>query len=137
MIFNETTHTQARIDIQRLDRIVTLDQQHLRVLKGLEKPGDLVSFLCDLIQTFTRESPHSVRALYEALLAHNFSAAKHAAHQLKGLASNMGAIKLAELSEAIEIEMDEGRLPDPLETRTVIERYRSEAIDLLVRDWKA
>ncbi|RZA12759.1 MAG: Hpt domain-containing protein [Proteobacteria bacterium] len=114
-----------------------LDNEHLRVLKSLEKPGDLVSFLSDLILTFTRESPHSVRALHEALLAHNSSAAKHAAHQLKGLASNMGAIKLAALSEAIEIEIEEGRQPDSLDTKTVLERYRSEAIDLLVRDWKA
>ncbi|MES2744950.1 MAG: Hpt domain-containing protein [Bdellovibrionota bacterium] len=117
--------------------MVPLDHEHLRVLKGLEKPGDLVSFLSDLIQTFTRESPLSVRALHDALQAHNSSAAKYAAHQLKGLASNMGAIKLAELSEAIEIEIEDGRLPDPLNTKTVLERYRSEAIDLLVRDWKA
>jgi HPt (histidine-containing phosphotransfer) domain-containing protein len=137
VISNEPTHTHGKIDFSRFDRMATLDQGHLRILKGLEKPGDLVSFLSDLIHTFARESPNAVRVLHEALKSGNASAAKHAAHQLKGLASNMGAVKLAGLAEAIEIEIQDGRLPDALEAKTVLERYRLEALDILIRDWKA
>ncbi len=117
------------------DSLEALDIDLLQTLKGLEKPTDTVPFLKDLVDTFIRESPEVLNRLVSALAVKDASVALHAAHQLKGLSGNLGLMRLAALSELIEDEVEERRLPDSTEAKTLLECYRKEAIESLERDW--
>ncbi len=129
-------HRVTHIPLTELESMDILDRETLAVLKSLERPQDPVSFLGDLIDTFIEETPEVLEALAHALENSNVKAAHYHAHQLKGLASNIGIIRLSALAESIEISLEENKLPDVAVVRPLLELYRRQAIEDLLNDWK-
>lgn len=134
MTRKETTHSSP--DLSSFETIPVLNGETLAVLKSLEKPGDKISFLDDLIDTFIRETPGVLKLVLDAARARNLIALKHNAHQLKGLAGNIGVEKLAAFAEWLEIEAENGSIPEAEELKAVLDSFRAQAIESLKSEWK-
>lgn len=123
-------------DFSHIEQIAVLDDEILTVLRSLERPGDSISFLNDLIDTFIRETPGTIRTLMEAVRRQNLRASLHAAHQLKGLSGNIGVTRLAGLAEWVELELEKSRFPDPQLLQAKFEDLLQDAIVKLTQSWK-
>jgi HPt (histidine-containing phosphotransfer) domain-containing protein len=58
--------------------------------------------LRSLLESIPGEGAHCVRAIQDAIAANDLDAAKRAAHKLKGMASNLGAARIAEAARRVE-----------------------------------
>jgi HPt (histidine-containing phosphotransfer) domain-containing protein len=61
------------------------------------------SLLIRMIDLFLENGPRRVSAALEAAANHDVRGVEHAAHSLKSSAANLGATKLRQLSEQLEI----------------------------------
>jgi HPt (histidine-containing phosphotransfer) domain-containing protein len=86
------------------DAIDPLMFNGLQELAGDEAPD----FLDSLVRHFLKDVPDSIDRMKEALRGHRLPDLAHLAHRLKGSASNLGALRLAELCGKLHAEAEEG-----------------------------
>jgi chemotaxis protein histidine kinase CheA len=58
--------------------------------------------LRSLLENIPGEGGHCLRAIQDAIAANDLETAKRAAHKLKGMASNLGAARIAEAARRVE-----------------------------------
>lgn len=95
-----------------------LDIQVLEELRQYsDKDHDLVQ---ELIQIFLADSPMQLLSLQDALRDENWTEVERRSHRLKGSAGSIGAVRLRELCEEIELHARQRDLAAPGETATRI-----------------
>jgi HPt (histidine-containing phosphotransfer) domain-containing protein len=89
----------------------TLDTSVLEELRQYsEKEEDLAS---ELIALFLEDSPKQLMALQQALRAADFGEVEKRSHRLKGSAGSIGAVRLREICESLELNARAGIGPIP------------------------
>ncbi|MBC7531660.1 MAG: Hpt domain-containing protein [Oligoflexus sp.] len=126
-----------RDDVFRKARdVAVLDGDILSVLRSLERPGDSVSFLDDVIDSFVEETPGILDSLVEAIRLNGLASILHYSHQLKGFSGNIGVSRLSSLCEAIEDHASALEEYDSDEICILLTQAYTNAIQELENDWK-
>ena len=84
----------------------TLDLQ-----KGIRRVGGDLDTFKELLQDFARDLPHRMQILEQYLRERNLEALYRGAHNLVGVASNLGALELAESASKLDKPSNEGYTP--------------------------
>jgi HPt (histidine-containing phosphotransfer) domain-containing protein len=106
-----------------------LDQQVLDELRQYsDDEQDLVQ---ELVTLFLRETPMQLLALQQALNEANSEEVQRRSHRLKGSAGAIGASRLREMCEQIELYARNGTLPGPDETLASMNRELDAVSDEL------
>jgi HPt (histidine-containing phosphotransfer) domain-containing protein len=113
-----------------------LDVETLSVLRGLERPGDSVSFLNDVIDTYVEEAPEILSSLLKAIRANKLSSIVHFSHQLKGQSGNIGVTKLSAICDVLEENAESTKALGPEKICSLLTQAYNEAIQALQSDWK-
>lgn len=87
-----------------------LDMSVVDELLSFSDDGD-PELLLDLIQMFLDDGPEKVRAVHEGLQAGDFEKMERAAHSLKGSSGNLGARRLQNTCEKMQIATRNHDLP--------------------------
>ncbi len=118
----------------KANKVAVLDSEVLAVLKGLERPGDSVPFLDDLIDTFISEAPLVLASLESAIKGKDVVLVAKISHHLKGLSGNIGVNRLAALCVVLEEYADGMHNPDSI--CRVLNRACRDSIEELRKTWK-
>lgn len=116
------------MDIHEINRLPLIDNDQIEMLveAGEDAAAELIQELLDL---FTAESGPHLEALKVAVLTSDFDVASRVGHALAGSSANLGGLRLATLSKAIEHAADSQDLEttsrlagdiDPLFAETVL-----------------
>lgn len=116
--------------------VAILDAETLAALRELERPGDPVSFLDDVIDAFVTETPDIIESLIGAIGRDDRSSIVYLSHQLKGLSGNIGVTRLAAVCEVIEGHADGLWEHEADEVSKLLSQAYAEAIRELEEDWK-
>ena len=79
-----------------------LDMAVVEELLALSDDGD-PELLLDLIQLFLADGPAKIESALQGLVEHDFDKMERAAHALKGSSGNLGARRLQEICERIQL----------------------------------
>ena len=79
-----------------------LDQSVLDELLSFADDGD-PELLLDLINMFLDDGPSKVQAVQEGIAAGDFDKAERAAHSLKGSSGNLGAVRVQDVAESLQV----------------------------------
>lgn len=82
--------------------ISVIDEERQALLRGLG-PDDGWGILPLVVKIFLDESPAIMSGLRRAVETGNASGARESAHQLRGAAANLGAVRVAELCHRLEL----------------------------------
>jgi HPt (histidine-containing phosphotransfer) domain-containing protein len=88
-----------------------LDMSVVEELLSLSDDGD-PELLLDLIQMFLDDGPAKVQAVTEGLQAGDFDKMERAAHSLKGSSGNLGARRLQNVCEGLQLASRDKRLDE-------------------------
>lgn len=86
-----------------------VDWRRIESLEPFDVDGSMVA---GMIASFLADAPGRIRAIRAAHTAGDAAGLASAAHALRGAAANLGAPRLLELSQAIELLARDGRLKD-------------------------
>jgi HPt (histidine-containing phosphotransfer) domain-containing protein len=78
-----------------------IDLSQVAALREIQQPGQ-ADFLTELIDLFLNETDTHLKALREALVNNNGVESRRLAHLLRGSSANIGARRMAALSEEME-----------------------------------
>jgi CheY-like chemotaxis protein/HPt (histidine-containing phosphotransfer) domain-containing protein len=92
------------------------------VLAGLRELGD-AELLAELVELFVDDAPSRISALRDAFEKDDAEAVERIAHTLKGSCGNMGALRLAEICENLQVIGHSGDLSEASE---LIEQLEAE-----------
>ena len=92
----------------------------------LTRLGGDEQLLSDMIGFFVKDGPNLMADLRTAIEAHDSSAAKNAAHELKGLILGCGGVRAAQVAQRVEDAATAGDVDDA--TRLVVALTREVAI---------
>ena len=81
--------------------VVTVDLEVLSDLGGSNSPGE-ADFAVELIDIFLDQTPLLIKSIHENLASQDLSAAKHAAHGLRGSSNNLGILRMGAIAEDLE-----------------------------------
>jgi ligand-binding sensor domain-containing protein/signal transduction histidine kinase/CheY-like chemotaxis protein/HPt (histidine-containing phosphotransfer) domain-containing protein len=98
-----------------------LDPIHLDRLRQLEEASGR-SIVGEIVDSFLGEAPRRLSRMREVLAAGDSAALDFAAHSLKGVSAQLGAVRLAAHSHALELQAREGKLAGGAEIIDEIER---------------
>jgi DNA-binding response OmpR family regulator len=98
-----------------------LDPSYLDRLRQLQEITGR-SVVGEIVDSFLSEAPRRLSRLREALAAGDGEALAFAAHSLKGSSAQLGALRLASLSHALELEGRQGTLQGAAGIADEIER---------------
>ncbi len=96
-----------------------------------EELGGNAKLFEKMVRLFANESEQAMQAIEAAVAAADLQAAARAAHQLRGMAANFYAVRLQEMSGALEEAIRDGSVADPQEHVAQI-AYELEAATLLL-----
>lgn len=99
---------EADSGVERLDYTV------INGLRELREPGQ-ADPLAELVDLFLVDAPERLHRIQHGWQAGDLKAVQHAAHSLKGSASNLGVLRLAKLAAQLEKEAKTGGLQNPAE----------------------
>ncbi len=91
-----------------------LDYTVINGLRELREPGQ-ADPLAELVDLFLVDAPERLHRIQHGWQAGDLKAVQHAAHSLKGSASNLGVLRLAKLAAQLEKEAKTGSLQNPAE----------------------
>jgi len=97
----------------------SIDQTQLASLREIQRPG-ATDFLAELIDLYLRETTLHLKSLHEALIRNDSVEMRRVAHCLKGSSANIGATRLAALSEELESQDAAG------DTKALLEQLENE-----------
>lgn len=80
----------------------------LDVQKGIQRVGGDPRAYRELLSDFIHELPERIRGLDRLLLERDMEALARAAHNLKGVSSNLGALQLSEHADKLDKHSNEG-----------------------------
>lgn len=107
------------------------------IQKGIQRVGGDVNTYKELLGDFVRELPEKRRALQSDFETGNWDALGRAAHNLKGVAANLGALELSEAAQKLEkqcvagyTEQNSGLLS---EVERVMDRFQEIAKEFLLQ----
>ncbi len=89
-----------------------LDYTVINGLRALREPGQ-PDPLAELVDLFLIDAPERLHRIQHGWQAGDLKAVQHAAHSLKGSASNLGVQRLAKLAAQLEKEAKAGELKQP------------------------
>ena len=78
----------------------------LRALEALSDEED--SFVAELVELFLQDAPRRLESLDAALTDGEVETAARAAHTLKGMSANIGAVEMQQLCERVEVTANAG-----------------------------
>ncbi|RYZ54954.1 MAG: Hpt domain-containing protein [Proteobacteria bacterium] len=133
---DKTPSSQAKELLKAACEASVLDEETLSVLRGLERPGDSVSFLNDVIDTYVAEAPEILSSLLKAIRANKLSSVVHFSHQLKGQSGNIGVTKLSAICDLLEEHAESTLALGPEMIISLLNQAYDEAIRELQNDWK-
>jgi HPt (histidine-containing phosphotransfer) domain-containing protein len=110
------------------DKVINM--QIVNELLELCEDGD-TELLVDLIDMFLSDGPAKLRGVRDGLAAGDFEQVERAAHSLKGSAGNLGAVKLQDVSEAIQLASNAKAVSPLPQLATELEQtYREAEVEL-------
>ena len=77
-------------------------QSVLDIRRGIERVGSSSDSYWSLLHDFVSELPGRLEVLQRALTSHEFETISIAAHNLKGVSSNLGALQLSEYADRLD-----------------------------------
>jgi two-component system, sensor histidine kinase and response regulator len=80
----------------------------LDIQKGIERVGGEAETYRELLRDFIQDLANRISILESHLLERNMDALSRAAHNLKGVSSNLGAMELAECASELDKQSNEG-----------------------------
>ena len=80
----------------------------LNIQKGTEGVGGDLETYRELLSDFIQELPERIRSLQELFQARKMMALAHAAHNLKGVSANLGALQLSDYANKLDKQSNEG-----------------------------
>jgi len=89
-----------------------LDYTVINGLRELREPGQ-ADPLAELVDLFLVDAPERLHRIQHGWQAGDLKAVQHAAHSLKGSASNLGVLRLAKLAARLEKEAKTGSMQNP------------------------
>lgn len=107
---------------------------HQAIKALLEEFNGDIRIFEHMLRVFFRESQEAMDALNAAAAANDFPALAHAAHKLRGTASNFQPTRLMQSTSTLEDEARRKALADPLMAVRQIEIQLQELCDLLRRE---
>ncbi len=107
-----------------------LNMETIAMLKSLESSPESTEFLDDLIQTYLRDAPDSIRQLSEAIEKGDLASIKHYAHKLKGASRNLGVVQVGELAGQMEARAIAGTKATKEEFGQITDAYKSAITSL-------
>jgi signal transduction histidine kinase/CheY-like chemotaxis protein/HPt (histidine-containing phosphotransfer) domain-containing protein len=112
LVLGDETEPAGAPAVRPAARADALDASRLAMLVELEqRSGE--ALVAELIETFGATAPELAGAI-RAAAAGDLSAARKAAHRLRGAASNLGAVDVEQIAAEIERRSDDGPLAVPL-----------------------
>ncbi len=104
-----------------------VNEETIATLKGLAEPGD-TSFLTELLADFEETSLAKIFLIDTAIKNNLATDLKNAAHALKGVSLNLGAIHLADLCLRLEAMGKAGDLTNAQTTAHELEPVRTQTL---------
>ncbi len=103
-------------------RAATLDPVSLANIRALQRAGapDLLS---RIVALYLEEAPQLAQAMRSAVVNQDLAALLRDSHKLKSSSANLGAMKLAEMCKAVEVEARAGRLVDAAHIALIEREY--------------
>ena len=101
-----------------------IDWNRIESLKPFDPDGSMVA---GVIASFLADAPGRIAAMRAAEVAANSAGVSAAAHALKGAAANVGAARLQELSQRIELLANESNLADARKSIAGLDKALAEA----------
>ena len=103
-----------------------LDVRELESLKALEN-GPEDSFFDELVDLFIEQTPEVVEILKNGVQAGETNVVERAAHRLKGMGRNLGAVAFAHICAKIEFEVGQKGLDglDVIEVENLVTTHRA------------
>jgi CheY-like chemotaxis protein len=101
----------AQIPLDPIRALQSTDISVLDVEKGIQRVGGELETYKDLLSDFVRGLPKRMETFEVYLLERNMDAFAREAHNLKGVASNLGAMELAERADVLDKQGNEGYTP--------------------------
>jgi CheY-like chemotaxis protein len=95
------TSSDSIAEIPARDRTLTLDTEMLTLLRGLRQAGKADPF-CELVELFLNDAPVRLQQLEASAAQYDAVAMESVAHGLRGVASSIGASRMAELCAEVE-----------------------------------
>ena len=93
----------------------------LDIRRGIQRVGASSDSYWDMLHDFVIGLPDRVDFLQQALIAHEFETISIAAHNLKGVSSNLGALQLSDYADRLDRASGEGYT---LETAKLVDEIR-------------
>ncbi len=106
-----------------------LDEERQTMLRGLG-PDDGWGILPLVVTAFVDEYPSIYRSMCQAAETGDLTAVRELAHQLKGAAANLGAVRVTELCHQIELGA-QSKSPADRDLMTMLDGALKHAADLL------
>lgn len=130
----------ASVQVGLVVQETSAESQMLNVEKGIQRVGGDPDAYKELLGDFVQELPQRVAALEQHMLDQNWDALSRGAHNMKGIASSLGALELAECVSKLDkqgkegyTDMDQGLI---LELKRVETILRKTAADFLIKKEK-
>ena len=102
-----------------------------------ELRSEKAGLLCQLIDLFTTATPGKLDAMERALVIGDLEEVAFGAHNLKGIAGNLGARRMAELCQAIENDLRSGAPAAAAESLNHLRREHRRVVTALLREREA
>ncbi len=93
----------------------TINQSALDEIRGLQQPGK-PDILSKIVELFLKDTPVLLNTLQEALVQGNGEVIRRTAHGLKSCTAEVGAMKLSEQFETLEMMSRQNQIKDAKET---------------------
>ncbi len=114
--------------MSELAHTLIVDVETLAMLRQAQIPGE-PDFVAELVEALAIEAPELLAQMRGALLSHNAVTLRRAAHSLKSAAGNLGARRLRDVCEALELMASSG---DTTGADPLVERAQHEYDQALV-----
>jgi HPt (histidine-containing phosphotransfer) domain-containing protein len=115
------------------DKKDILNAETISMLKTLESSPDSTDFLDDLIQTYFRDAPKTIKELGDAITDGDLGRIKHYAHKLKGSSRNLGVEQVGNHAANIEKNALDGQKATVQDFEEVQRAFAVASVEL--RSW--
>jgi HPt (histidine-containing phosphotransfer) domain-containing protein len=105
---------------------MTIDKSVWQELRDLDEGGD--SLLMDMAKIFCDTVPKMLEEIRQGIAAGNFEDIGALTHSLKSTAANLGAFKMRDHCEKMEIAAKAGRAPELQKSLPELESETAEAL---------
>jgi CheY-like chemotaxis protein len=123
--------TEKPLQIDKVDSVPSheiFQRQILNYEDLLERMGGLTDLADSVLKDFATDCPRLLAALDEAAEMVNPAEMRETAHRLKGAATNVGAVALAEVAENLQKTAEEGDFKSSLDLLTNLKSAANEVL---------